>query len=388
MTEKNGGQQLPLPLTKLDSLTRALLSFAEQEARDLPWRRDMTPYRVWVSEIMLQQTRTEVVRRYYPRFLEALPDVSSLADADGDALAKLWEGLGYYRRASLMQRAARIVKEKYGGELPADYRLLRELPGFGDYTAGAVASFAFGLRAPAVDGNLLRVLARLFGEEDNVLSSACAKRLSSFAWKMLPPPLADTEAALEQKNQKDGAYLYDGYAAAAWNQAMMELGAQICLPNTTPHCESCPLSPYCVACAEGSAARLPVRITGTKRRFEEKTVLQMMADGYYVLRRRPDEGLLAGLYEFPNVQGTLNSAQAAEEVEKLGFTVMDVRPLPSAKHVFTHITWLLTGYQIEVAPDRLPYGYLLATEEELHTRYSVPGAFNAYKPKKKSNAFE
>ncbi len=355
----------------LASMTEALLFFSEQNARDLPWRKSVTPYRVWVSEIMLQQTRAEVVRRYFDRFLCALPTPRHLAEASPDLLAKLWEGLGYYRRANLMQKAAQVICRKYGGELPADYQALRALPGFGEYTAGAVASFAFGLRAPAVDGNLLRVLARLIACEDNVLQPSCADRLRALSWSLLP-----------SSREGDGrSYQYDGYAAAAWNQAMMELGAQICLPNTTPKCHACPLSPYCRACAEGSAHRLPVRISGTKRREENITVLRIVCGDRCLLHRRPDQGLLAGLYELLNVQGHLTEEQAVQHVRDLGFCVQAHRPLGAAKHVFTHITWHMQGYELICLPPAcLPDGSLLVTREALLQTYSVPGAFRAYHP--------
>lgn len=377
---------LPLPLRFRRELTESLLKYAVLESRDLPWRKDITPYKVWVSEIMLQQTRAEVVRRYYARFLDALPDVAALAKAPPDKLAKLWEGLGYYRRVALMQRAAQVLVADYGGELPADYRLLRTLPGFGEYTAGAVASFAFGLRAPALDGNLLRVLARLFAEEGNVLSNDCAARLRRLAWALLPPPAPRTAAA-EKTDGEDmmaGAYAFDGHAAASWNQAMMELGAQICLPNTKPHCERCPLSPYCRACAEGSAERLPLRITNTKRRTEALTVFQMAVDNeQYVLRKRPSGGLLAGLYELPNVQGTLNENEAACAIEEMGFSVKYIGALPPARHIFTHITWQMTGYRVEIIPPKsVREPFLLATLSDIDNVYSIPGAFAAYRPKK------
>ncbi len=367
-----------LPPEAKDAMTESLLVFSDRYARDLPWRKHVTPYRVWVSEIMLQQTRAEVVRRYFDRFTEALPTPRHLAEAAPDHLAKLWEGLGYYRRAHLMQKAAQMICLRHDGELPADYHALRALPGFGEYTAGAVASFAFGLRAPAVDGNLLRVLARLIACEDNVLQASCADRLRALAWTLLPP--AEGSGA---------AYEYDGYAAAVWNQAMMELGAQVCLPNTTPKCESCPLSPYCCACAQGSAARLPLRISGTKRREEKRTVLRVRCGNRYLLHRRPDEGLLAGLYEFFNTEGHLTAEQAQNAVEAWGLSVHEVRPLGLAKHVFTHITWYMEGYELVcAAPQSLPDRTCLVTAQEMVQSYSVPGAFRAYHPATEQNRKE
>lgn len=368
-------ETLPLPLLFRQEANDALLEFCRASARDLPWRRSVTPYRVWVSEIMLQQTRAEVVTRYYERFLSELPNVRALAEVSDDRLAKLWEGLGYYRRASLMKRAAEVIVERHGGELPSDYASLRALPGFGDYTAAAVASFAFGLRAPAVDGNLLRVLARLFRVEENVLSGKTAAALRELAFRMLP-------------DEKDGAnggerYLYDGYASAEWNQAMMELGAQICLPNTQPKCRQCPLSAYCIACADGCAERLPIRESTLKRKEEARTVLRVTDGERYLLHRRAGKGLLAGLYEFPNVEGALNEQEAQKAVMERGFAVRSLKALAPARHVFTHLTWHLTGYEIIVDPissESLPEDFFAPTKESLYRDYSIPGAFAAYKP--------
>lgn len=373
---------LPLPLAFRDEANEALFEFCRLYGRKLPWRENRTPYRVWVSEVMLQQTRAEVVLRYYDRFLEALPDVRALAEVAPDRLAKLWEGLGYYRRASLMRQAAIVICEKHGGEIPSDYHALRALPGFGEYTAGAVSSFAFGLRVPAVDGNLLRVLARLFRIEDNILKPKTAKEIRALSWKMLPPPPSSFMPASAVEGEKgDGAYLPDGFAAATWNQAMMELGAQICLPNTQPRCAECPLSAYCTACADGCAEKLPIRESGVKRREETLTVLRVSFNGQYLVRRRADSGLLAGLYEFPNVSGALTAEEAAARVEEMGFKVIRLEPLSDARHIFTHITWHLHGYHIEVVPPKALLGGLVASSRErLESDYSIPSAFRAYRP--------
>lgn len=372
---KKENEKLPLPLLFRQEANDSLLDFCRIFARDLPWRKQVTPYRVWVSEIMLQQTRAEVVRRYYDRFLSELPNPRALAEVSDDRLAKLWEGLGYYRRASLMKRAACVIVERHGGELPSDYQSLRALPGFGDYTAAAVASFAFGLRAPAVDGNLLRVLARLFRVEENVLAPKTASYLRELAFRMLP----------DEKDAKNGGerYLYDGYAAAEWNQAMMELGAQICLPNTQPKCDKCPLSAFCIACADGCAERLPIRESAVKRKEQAITVLRVTDGERYLLHKRAEKGLLAGLYELPNREGVLTEADAKNAVSDMGFSVCGVRALSPARHIFTHLTWHLSGYEVTVAPidqKRLPKDFFAPSAQELYRDYSIPGAFAAFKP--------
>lgn len=366
-----------LPYRYRLEIAEALAVFCEQSGRDLPWRKHKTPYRVYVSEVMLQQTRTETVLRYYEPFLTAFPTVTALADADGDALRKQWEGLGYYRRIALAQRACLAVKEQYGGDLPANYDALRALPGFGDYTASAVASFAFGLRAAAVDGNLLRVLSRLFAYEGNILEPKNALLLRAVAEAMLPPPAEGSESA-----QNSGAlHRKDGGTSAVWNQAMMELGAQVCLPNARPRCDACPLSPYCLSCARGCADTLPVRVSRTKRRFEEKTVLCITDGSRYLIKRRPDTGLLAGLYELPNEDGHMTEDEVREMLLALGVSVLTVTPLPNAKHVFTHITWQMKGYAVTVsAMQSVPEGMIFATPSELDTVYPIPSAFRAYRP--------
>ena len=372
-----------LPYRHRLDIAEALALFCEQSGRDLPWRKNKTPYRVYVSEVMLQQTRTETVLRYYEPFLIAYPTVTALADADGDALRKQWEGLGYYRRIALAQKACLDIKKRYGGEIPADYAALRALPGFGDYTASAVASFAFGLRAAAVDGNLLRVLARLFAFEGNILEAKNAALLRAVAEEMLPPPKHGS------RSERKGGALHekDGGAAATWNQAMMELGAQVCLPNTQPHCHACPLSPYCLACAGGCADALPVRESGTKRRHEEKTVLRIKSGNRYLIRRRPDTGLLAGFYELPTADGTIGTDGLSKILQALGiFSAFTAEPLPAAKHVFTHITWHMTGYEITLAEEIVPpQGMLFASLNELNEVHPIPSAFRAYRPTAKGN---
>ncbi len=371
-----------LPYRYRLDVAEALALFCEQSGRDLPWRKSKTPYRVYVSEVMLQQTRTETVLRYYEPFLAAYPTPTALADAEGDALRKQWEGLGYYRRIALAQRACLEIKARYGGEIPADYDALRALPGFGDYTASAVASFAFGLRAAAVDGNLLRVLARLFAFEGNILEPKNAALLRAVAEEMLPPPAKGSDSA------KNGGALHkkDGGVSAVWNQAMMELGAQVCLPNTKPHCDVCPLSPFCLACANGCADALPVRESRTKRRHEKKTVLRVRSGTRYLIRRRPDTGLLAGLYELPTVDGSLEKEEALQALQTLGIFASDAKPLPEAKHVFTHITWHMTGYEVTLAPTAVPpSGMILADVTEIDTVYPIPSAFRAYRPTSKEN---
>lgn len=333
-----------------------LFSWYTSHFRALPWRVDVTPYHVWISEIMLQQTRIEAVIPYYQRFISALPDVAALASVSEDALLKLWEGLGYYSRARNLQKAARVLVEKYHGALPADYDCLLSLPGIGEYTAGAITSIAFSIPAPAVDGNVMRVLSRLTGDDTDVLSTAGKKRFSNLAWELVP-------------EEQPGRF----------NQALMELGETVCVPNGTPRCDVCPLRSECVACRDGLTNSLPVRIKKTKRRVEQRAVLLIRSAGdppAVLLHRRDDTGLLAGLWELPNTTAE-NPLEALDA--SLRTYCRLVGELPESRHLFSHIEWRMSGYAYDITePITLPDGYALATLEELQASYPLPSAFRTY----------
>lgn len=267
----------------LAQLPELLLRWYDQSARVLPWREDPTPYRVWVSEIMLQQTRVEAVRPYYERFLEAFPTVEALAGAPEDRLLKQWEGLGYYNRARNLRRAAQVIVERYGGQVPASFEELRSLPGIGDYTAGAVASIAFQIPVPAVDGNVLRVISRVLCRYDNILDPRVKRRTERELRQVLPQRVGD------------------------FNQSLMELGALVCLPGGPPKCLVCPLRQVCRGRAQGVAEELPMKAKAKPRRREDRTVFLLVSrEGRLALSRRPDQGLLAGLWELPAAEGALS----------------------------------------------------------------------------------
>ena len=335
----------PLP----DGFVPALLDWYAQNARPLPWREDASPYRVWVSEIMLQQTRIEAARGYFLRFMEALPGVEALAAATEDEVLKLWEGLGYYSRARNLRRAAKLVVAEYGGRLPGDYAALRKLPGIGDYTAGAIASIAFGLPEPAVDGNVLRVLSRLVASMENV-GDAQVKREFRAALRAVYPP----------------------GRCGAFTEALMELGEVCCTPGT-PGCLTCPLAGLCRAWAGGIQAGLPVMPAKKARRIEARTVFLFVSEGRVALRKRPGNGLLAGLWEFPNVPGALAEGEALAQAAAWGLAPRDAAGCLPAVHIFTHIEWHMTGYVIDCAA---PGGdFVWATRDELRETYALPTAF-------------
>lgn len=306
-------------------MTAPLLAWYDLNGRTLPWRSVVTPYRTWISEIMLQQTRVGAVIPYFERFMEELPDVSALAAVSEERLLKLWEGLGYYSRARNLQRAAKIVVSDFGGALPQSYHALLSLPGIGEYTAAAIASINFSEPVAAVDGNLLRVAARVSGCGEDIMD-AKVRRL--FRQRL--------DAAIDA--DRPGAY----------NQAMMDLGATVCLPNGAPKCEICPARTVCEAYKNGLTEVLPVRAKKKSRRVEERTVLLLFQGGKVALRKRADTGLLASLWEFPSVLGNLDEAGVSLTLAQMGLSAQTVEPAGSAKHIFTHIEWDMKGYFADV----------------------------------------
>lgn len=325
--------------------------------RDLPWRHDVTPYRVWVSEIMLQQTRVEAVKPYYDRFLKELPTITDLAHVKEDRLMKLWEGLGYYNRVRNMQKAALQMTEQYGGEFPASYEEIRSLTGIGNYTAGAIGSFAFGIPKPAVDGNVLRVVSRILASREDIMKAKVRTAI---------------ERALEEVIPKE----YPG----DFNQGLIELGAIVCVPNGEPKCGECPVAAFCRARKEGIAMELPVKTKAKGRKIEKRTVLVFHDNDTLAIQKRPAKGLLAGLYELPNVEGWLNQKEVIEYSRSIGLSPIRVRKLPDAKHVFSHVEWQMKGYEIRV--DELEKNcsqeMIFEKEEVLKEKYSIPSAFEAY----------
>ena len=323
-------------------------------ARDLPWRRSRDPYGVWISEIMLQQTRVEAVRDYSTRSLSAFPDIQSLAAAPEEQVLKLWEGLGYYSRARNLQKAARIVMEQYNGVFPSEYTAIRALPGIGAYTAGAIASICFDQPTPAVDGNVLRVYARV-----------CA----------LPEPV--DRPAVKKEITLALARMYPRTGCGTLTQALMELGATVCTPQS-PRCAECPAREFCIGYREGKASLLPVRSPKPEKAIQRRTVFLFYWDGTLALERRPETGLLAGLWQFPNTQGDLTLEQAFALAQDYGLDPQ--RPLweRRAAHVFTHIRWDLHAYALAV---RVPIPrFVWARPEQLQTQYALPTAFRRFLP--------
>lgn len=343
----------------IGQLIQPLLEWYPSHARVLPWREEPAPYRVWVSEIMLQQTRVEAVKPYFERFMKELPDIRALAECPEDRLLKLWEGLGYYNRVRNMQAAARTVMKDYGGVLPPDYEALRGLKGIGDYTAGAIASIAYGIPVPAVDGNVLRILMRVSQDDSDIMKQSVKTR----ARELLLPVIPEGQAG-------------------KLTQALMELGATVCVPNGEPKCPQCPWQPFCLAYQNKSYDRLPYKGKPKPRKIEEKTVLVIRDGEKVLLHRRADRGLLAGMYEFPNLEGHLSREEVTRFVEGLELLPLKVEPLEEAKHIFSHIEWRMTGYMIRVAQldelARQGEGYVFAQAEVSEEKYAIPSAFARY----------
>ena len=340
----------------LNQIVEPLLAWFENNARTLPWRSVATPYRVWVSEIMLQQTRVEAVKPYFARFMGALPEIKDLAECKEEKLLKLWEGLGYYNRVRNMQIAAQTVMEEYGGQLPADYEKLLSLKGIGSYTAGAIASIAYGIPVPAVDGNVLRILMRVSADDSDIMKQSVKTKVEKALLTVIPKG-----------------------RAGVFNQALMELGAIVCVPNGEPLCEKCPWYDFCETRKRGLWQELPVKKKAKARKIEDRTVLVIRDGERVVLKKRPEKGLLAGFYEFPNEIGNLSEDEALHVVQEMHLHPMRIQKLENAKHIFSHVEWHMQGYMVEVdSLTREEAGLLFVEAAHSEEAYPIPAAFSAY----------
>ena len=336
----------------LSALPGLLLPWYEQNKRDLPWRADRDPYHIWLSEIMLQQTRVEAVKGYYARFLDALPTIEALARCDDELLHKLWEGLGYYSRVRNLKKAAHAILNKHGGLFPTRYEEVLALPGIGDYTAGAVCSIAFYQKTPAVDGNVLRVLSRLRDDPSPI---------------DLPQTKKEVRALLEAIYPEN---------AGDFTQALMELGATLCGPNWKPTCHDCPCREICLGYKRGTADILPVKSPKKEKRQEDRTVFIFRCDGKYALQKRPDRGLLAGLWQFPNISGHFDTQALLSQAEAMGLHILSIHKVIERKHIFTHIIWNMKGVYLDVAEPAGDFRWM--TEEEINSQAALPTAFRLF----------
>lgn len=335
-----------------EALPQRLLPWYRENARDLPWRHSREPYRVWVSEIMLQQTRVEAVIGYYNRFMEAFPTVEALADAEEARVLKLWEGLGYYSRARNLQKAAKQIAGEYGGVFPDTAEELLKLPGIGAYTAGAVASICFERPSAAVDGNVLRIITRMTADDRAI-------------------DLTTTKQDIGEKLEA----VYPAGGCGDFTQALMELGACVCTPKS-PKCEACPMQDLCRAHASGAETRYPVKLPKAKKRVEERTVFLLRCGDKLAVCRREEEGLLAGLWQFPNCSGVLSAEEAIKWISERGAKPTELVREVHRVHIFTHIRWEMTAYVLECSEPAGEFIWAGRTDVEQH--YTLPTAFRMF----------
>lgn len=340
-------------MNNLNEIVQPLLQWYQENKRKLPWREEKDPYKVWISEIMLQQTRIEAVKEYYRRFMTALPTVQDLANVNEEMLLKLWQGLGYYNRARNLQKAAKIIEKQYNGKIPNTYQKLVTLPGIGEYTAGAIASISYNEKVTAVDGNVLRVISRIIGNKKNILDKEVKEEITKMVSEILPKESGD------------------------FNEALMELGEVICLPNQEPLCSECPLKVKCYAYQNHLTKEIPVREKKMNRVIEEKTVMIFITNNNKIaLQKRKEKGLLAGMYEFPNIDGKLKLKEMEELLKKWKIEFNSIENLGEYKHIFTHKTWEMHGYKINVI--KRDAKWIWVSDEELQSQYPIPNAFNIF----------
>lgn len=327
-----------------------LLAWYQKEKRILPWREEPTPYHVWLSEIMLQQTRIEAVKPYYQRFLATLPTIESLANAEEETVLKLWEGLGYYSRARNLQKAAKLIVSSFGGNIPDNPEGLSTLPGIGEYTRNAILAIAFQKPYIAIDGNLIRVYARLEAKHFSEITPALKKQANDFFQKAFPLS-----------------------SPGDFNQALMDLGEQVCLPNGNPLCNACPCASFCQAHQKGNEESYPGKRTKKEKKSEDVDVFLLEKDGKFAIQKRGENGLLAGLYQFPNLAKRTTREERLAWLKSLGLEAIKEEAARETKHIFTHLIWNMKGYRIQVSGDAPEF--LFVSLDEIKGKYSLPSAF-------------
>lgn len=339
----------------MKKIREPIIKWYQENKRELPWRKEKNPYHIWLSEIMLQQTRIEAVKEYYKRFLKQIPTIEDLANIEEEKLLKLWEGLGYYNRARNLKKAAQVIQEKYQGKMPKHYEELIELPGIGEYTAGAISSIAYDEKVSAVDGNVLRVVSRVVGSKKDVLENKTKKEFTQKLQEIMPEQAGD------------------------FNEGLMELGELICIPNGEPLCEKCPLQKICIAKNENLTNSIPVRNQKIKRRKEEKTVFLLEFEGKIAIRKREKTGLLANMYEFPNTDKKITKKEVGSVLENWKLVGTQIEKIGTHHHIFSHIEWDMLGYKIQV--NSMNQQFLWIDKKEILEKYPIPGAFVPFREK-------
>ena len=336
-----------------------IISWYKNNQRILPWRENNNPYNVWISEVMLQQTRIEAVIPKYLAFMYELPNIHALASVNDDKLMKLWEGLGYYSRARNLKKCAIAIENNYNGIFPSDKKELMKLPGIGFYTAGAISAISFGNPVSAIDGNVLRVYSRYIAYKEDIRDKEVSLRFSK-----------EIESTIQD---------FDSDSVRLFTQGIMELGEVICIPNGKPHCDKCPLSNNCKAYKNNLINSIPYKSKLNKRKIINKTVFIIHDSNTYFMHKRDSNGLLANLFEFVNVDKFLKENEVNDYIQNLHFTVISIKKSVNSKHIFTHLEWNMQAYEIEVSYNNQPLDnhYYYLTKEEIQL-ISIPSAFNAY----------
>lgn len=336
-----------------NKLIDTLLTWYDQNKRELPWRDKQNPYYIWISEIMLQQTQVKTVIPYFERFIKALPDIDALASVSEEKLNKLWEGLGYYKRAANLKKASQKIKEDYEGQMPETYEALLTLPGIGPYTAGAIASISFGERKAAIDGNLMRVFARLLELDYPSNTTSSYKAYETVIMPYLP-----------------------AHRPGDFNQALMDIGAGICLAKSKPLCQLCPLKDFCQSYLKQTINHFPKKIAKKEKRLENRLILILNYNNYYYIEKKEENGVLKGLWAFTNLNKDQISLEGA--LNRLNLNVKAIIPLGDKVHIFTHIKWQMSGYCVilkDVAKN-LPGQWV--TSKNLEKNYSLPSAYKSF----------
>lgn len=339
----------------LKRIRKPIVEWYQENKRELPWRKEKNPYHIWISEIMLQQTRIEAVKQYYKRFLEQIPNIQALAEIEEEKLLKLWEGLGYYNRARNLKKSAQIIQEKYKGQMPKTYEELIQLPGIGEYTAGAISSIAYDEQVPAVDGNVLRVVSRVVGSKEDVLENKTKKEFTKKLKEIMPKQAGD------------------------FNEGLMELGELVCIPNGQPLCEKCPVQKICIAKRENLTDVIPVRNQKIKRKKEEITVFLLEYEGEFAIQKREKTGLLANMYEFPNITRKIQKKEIKQVLQDWSLEGSTPEKIGTHHHVFSHIEWDMIGYKIKTTSKN--DAFMWKRKEEILEKYAIPGAFVPFRDK-------
>ena len=353
--QRNDKGDKKMDLEIVTQFQNKLLEWYDNSARVLPWRDNPSPYRVWISEIMLQQTRVHTVKPYFENFMKEVPTIEALANISEDKLLKLWEGMGYYSRARNLKKAAALILQEFDGIMPSTIEGLKSLPGIGPYTSGAIASIAFGVRVSAIDGNVLRGIARITANQGDITNGLVKKEIEGWVNAILPKA-----------------------RVGDFNQGLMELGATICLPNGMPKCTECPVAFLCQGYHKGIALSIPFKAKKKPRKIEEKTIFVIEYKDSFALRQRPNVGLLSNLWEFPHIEGSLSYEECDEEMQKWNMKAERIIPLNKCKHIFTHLEWYMMGYYVLIHSLPKDSGFIWATKKEIQQRYSIPSAFKEY----------